>query len=300
MIKLMQSWTHIENKTKLSDGILFKIIVEFYTDEQFIPFEIYGNYVQLRIKSRYENKELEYMVNEDEMIEINLGDFREWPVSKEDEYLRDVKIEVSYIITDINLYRYKFPKSIYKTGFEAYFSIILISQGEFSLTLPLGYKLEKINGENLELIIMVEENGLKKYNFLSFEKNNFIDYVNEKISYTFLLDKKSLNYLINSFNKNNQKNIKILMHYKVKNETKYWALTMFPFLLICIGIINFFIPLFHDFNFSIIGIFIAFLTFYYYITKQGYEIPWNRTIVMNTILSGILLCFTTIYKFPTF
>ncbi|MDR1721847.1 MAG: hypothetical protein LBR24_02225 [Methanobrevibacter sp.] len=294
MIKLVQSWTHIENNTKPSEGITFRLIVDFYTNEQYVPFRISGSFIKFTVKSRYKGNELQFVQNKNNQIIINLGNLDEWPDSFYKENLKHIKIEISYIDTNPKFKRRIFPFSLFKTGYDASFAIPIITEGEFSLTLPAGLKLDKRENKKIKMLIEFIKEDKIKLTEVFFHNNYYKICENDKISYNFLLKQNSRKYLLDLFKNQKIKINNLYVCYNVINQKKFWWFPIFPIFLLSIGIINLFIKFLPNFYLAGIMIYISFIILYYTHIKENYEIPWNRTIIINTIISGVLILFPTI------
>lgn len=315
MFKIIQNWWHIENKRYPSDSIVFRDVTDIYTDEQFIYYQITDYFVQLKIRSRFKNQELNFF-QRGNFIQINLGNLKtDWPPSPIDnDNIRHVRLEIQYIDIRPVFEDSKFFDFIPRLGYENTYTVNGITQPEFSITVPLGMKLRK-KGKNIQLLLKIKKGknihifykGEKGKNIklllkikikniedlrLYYEDIN-IDHVDGKNTYNFLIRDDSYNKIRLAPIENIEK---IKVYYNVTNQFKFWIFPAFPVLMTLFGIgaYLFYGNYAHDdmvTSLTYIVIFITFLTFYLTLIKDGYEIPWNKFTIIFTPLTTALLIF---------
>lgn len=284
--KIIQTWCHIENKTIPSNGIIFTEATDIYTDQQFIYYSIEEFFVGLKVKNRYNDKELTTFQRKN-FIQINLGDLKEnWPSANMfDENIRHIKIEIQY--TNIKpLFEDSFPR----TGYINSYIVDGIIQPEFVITVPLGMKIRD-DGENIRLLLTKEEGE----DVILHKAGVDIEHVDGKNSYHILIRDDSFNKIRSIHSKEAWYN-RILVNYNVTNQSKFWFFPVFPTLLLVFGIIEYFyapnylkVPDVFVLSLTYVIIFITFLTFYLTLNRDGYEIPYNRFTQAITVISAIVL-----------
>ena len=286
MFKIIQTWWHIENKTHPSNSIVFREVTDLYTDQQFVYYRITDFFVKLKIKSRYKNYELTFIQRKD-LIQINLGDLKtDWPsANMGDGNIRHVKVEIQY--TDINP---RFELNRLRLGYNSTYTVDGVTQPEFSITNPLGMKLRN-KGKDIKLLLKkIDEDDIALYH----EGVN-VNHEDGKISYNVLIRDDSYKE-ITSIPTNENTKVEIKVRYSVTNQFKFWFFPILPVLLLSFGILEYFFqPVELNSNEEIVIsltyviIFITFLTFYLTFMKEGYEIPWNKFLIIFTPISAILL-----------
>jgi len=319
MIDVIQSWWHSEDIISPIPGRIIRQVTDFYTDENIIPFNISSFFVELKVRSRFKGNELEFIQKNDShkkennLIFINLGNLQDWPSSCDDETLKHVRTEVEYIDIAPVLEEVNFLK-VLKTSYSTSFIINEYIQPEFQLTVPLGMKLKLKNNTStnttnsnynndcnfVEMLMEEEINNESSFTQLSLEKGTFQMYFDKKHKYYFLIDEKSYGAILASMNdsKTNLKSIQV--YYNIVFQNRYWLVSLFPILLIVSGLLNVFsnpIENLSNFNLSGIIIFISFLTFFYSLIRDGYELPINKKFILATILiSGFVILFPQFIK----
>lgn len=304
LIELVQSWYHFEDKVNPSQGRLVRQVADFYTDEQFISFYIPSYFVKCKIKSRFKGNELEF-IQENSNFTVNLGDLNDWPCINEAnddvDNLKHVKIEIEYIFIRPKFEERISWKNIFKTGYCSTCDINEITQPEFYLTVPRGMKINHENPDSVMLLAYYNYNNDSIAEILNLEKEIFFEYINKKLSYHFLIDSISYDSILSKVQNNEIDLSRIKFNYKVENQRRYWFITFFPLFLIFITLVNIFTSPSSEItnlNLSGIIIFISFLTFYYSLIREGYEIPFNKSLGVSIPLAGFFLLFPKlVYSF---
>ncbi|MDR0912816.1 MAG: hypothetical protein LBM96_09490 [Methanobrevibacter sp.] len=306
MIKVIQSWWHSEDIILSSSSKAIKQVLDIYTDEEIIPYMIDSNFLNFKVKSRFKNMELEFIqeYNKDlkfnSIILINLGNLDNWP--KVDYNLninlRHVKIQVEYMDTNPYFEEIKFLNLIIK-GFSSSYMIKDSIQPEFDIKLPLGMKLKDSSEGNITLLLEENVNNDIAFTELEIENNNFYRYENKNLKYYFLINEKSYDKILQSINISNTFN-NIFIQYDIVYQNKFWLVSIFPFIMLILGIINIiFVDLSKllTFNISGMAIFFSYITFYYSLIKEGYELPLTKKFIISIlVLSGSLILFPFIFK----
>lgn len=286
-LEIVQTRWHIEDKTIPSKGQVYREAVDLYTDAPALGFRIKEYYVNLKVINKNNGMELPFLC-EGEWINVNLcPELNCWP-SKDglSSKIKHVKLEVEY--TDVHP---KFePQIIMNTfprlGYDNTFDINGTTQPEFYLTVPLGMKLRN-KGKNTELLLKIKDE--KKSKRLRFYEDVHTDYIRGMNTYRFLIKEKSY-ALIDETPDEKIEHLRI--HYSVTNELKFWFFPIFPVILIVLGILDFVYGKHDDPNFAQLTytiIFISFITYYITLLKDGYEVPWNKFVIIATPFAGILL-----------
>lgn len=304
MIDVKQSWWHFEDILSPSQGKLIRQVIDLYTDEQIIPFNISSFFIEIKVKSRFKGNELEFIQENDfyqdkNIILINLGNLEDWSPVVGETNLKHVRIEIKYI--DISpvfeeIYFLKF----FKIGYSTSCIINNYIQPEFYLTAPLGMKLKSKNNNFLKILMEEILDNEFKYTKLYLEKRIFQRYFDKKLKYNFLINETSYNSILFSINNSETELNGIFIDYDIVYQNKYWIVSFFPIVLIVLGLINIFLsPIenLSNFNLSGIIIFISFLTFFYSLIREGYELPINKKSMFIIILiSGFLILFPHFIK----
>ena len=304
MIDVKQSWWHFEDMLSPSQGKLIRQVIDLYTDEQVIPFNISSSFIELKVKSRFKGNELEFIQENDfyqdkNIILINLGNLDDWSPVVGETNLKHVRIEIQYIDISPVFEKIHFLK-LFKTGYSSSCTINNYIQPEFYITIPLGMKLKSKNNNFLKILLEEILDNKFRYTKLYLEKRIFQRYFNKKLKYNFLIEEKSYNSIVSSINNPETELNGIFIDYDIIYQNKYWLVSLFPILLIVLGLVNVFIsPVenLSNFNLSGIIIFISFLTFFYSLIREGYELPVNKKFILLTILiSGFLILFPQFIK----
>jgi len=305
MIKYKQSWLHFEDIISPLPGQIIRQVIDLYTDEEIIPFYISSFFIELRVKSRFKGNELEFIQEKDffhkntNLILINLGNLNDWPSAISNDNLKHVRIEVEYIDNAPIFEENKIFKFL-KIGYSFSSLISEYSQPEFYYTAPLGMKLKCKNDNFIEVLIEEKEENKNNFIKLFLEKGVYQRYFNRKIKYYFLIDEKSYEKILSTA-ENPKIDLKsIQIYYDCVYQKKFWFVSLVPILLSILALLNVFIsPIgnLSNFNLSGIIIFISFLTFFYSLIREGYELPINKKFILLTILiSGFIILFPQFIK----
>ena len=190
--QLKQNWWHIEDSIEPSDGRLVFRVQDFYIKDvcfkkyNYIPVLLSPYFVGFKAKNKNNYQELSFIADFDQEdqhdieaeIRINIGSASNWPEVGNSGF-RHVKIQYEYIDfwpvfekrstwpigtkvpTNTNEKDYKliFPKSIiekikllWPPGYNGQFIMSGISQGEISITVPLGMNIKE-KGKKTDIIL---------------------------------------------------------------------------------------------------------------------------------------------------
>jgi len=287
MFKLKQSWWHIENKIQPSHSLIFREVTDFYTDKQFVSYQIPDYFVKLKIKSRYKPQELNFLDTGGD-IRINLGDLKQnWPKTDDcPDHVRHIKLEIEYI--NIKPKFKKITRFHLPYGYKSTFEIDGLTYAEFSITVPPGMKI--CTGDKVKLLLKLKDG--KKIRLYHEDIN--VTHTDGKNTYNILIDEKSYQKIKNTPS-NDIETIKV--NYEVINQKRFLLFPVFPILILIFGSIACFNypDAYLDHNVITISltyviIFVAFFSFYMtFRYKDGYEIPFNRFVIGMTALSALIL-----------
>lgn len=139
------------------------------------------------------------------------------------------------------------------------------------------------------------------------------------MTYHFLIEETSYDRILSYAQNDSIDLMGFRFNYMVKNQYKYWFIPLFPIFLIGIVLVDVFlnsivssnlnftgatisslyVSVPYILNFSGIIIFVSFITFYYALIREGYEIPLNKSLWISIPLSGVLLFFPNIISLVT-
>lgn len=178
-------------------------------------------------------------------------------------------------------------KLIILPGYNGQFDMPGDSQGEISITVPLGMKI-LYGGKSTEITfyegnIVPETDQVE----MSYRKPH-ITYYNDKLKYHYIIDEISFDYVLDVINTNSNTNF--LITYTVINDSKF-------FLIPILAIIVFSSVLFVDWTslnwFYFIVILLSLTTLYLTLRKDKYQIPFNKLVVTLIVLSVPFLALKT-------
>jgi len=326
-IKLKQSWWHIEDEIEPSDGRLVFRVQDFYIKKDHfekdnsldIPMGPY--FVGFKVRNKSSGHELSFISDySDENragIRVNLGSHSDWPPVPDTDYFH-VKTQYEYIdfwpifekragillgtripanMGDDKEFEVLWPKSkknliylLFVPGYNGQFTMPGDSQGEISITVPLGMHI-KAKGTKTEIIFYEGPVDKKtKQVKMSYREPHITDY-NKKLKYHYIIDEKSYKHVIKVIKDNPGLATFFHIRYNVKNDIKFYLI--FIFSLIFISLIMA-IDWKNQNWFYFIIIFLSFLTLYITLRKEKYQIPFNNFILVTLMVSVPLLLFKPI------
>lgn len=155
VVEIQNTWWHIEDTYSPSNAKMIRHVMDLFTDEEQISYDIKSDFVGLRVHARnLSNREIAFLEGLDKsksssFIILNLGSLEDYPnppVSHlKEEYLHEnlkhVKLEIEYIqtkpsIINVNDFRCKFAHKKYSST-----AINGLIQPELYFTLPLGWRM---------------------------------------------------------------------------------------------------------------------------------------------------------------
>jgi hypothetical protein len=289
MVRIKQTWWHIEDAIKPVPGQTFRQVMDIYTNKSSIIIKLNPPFIKLKIRRKDTGQEIPFITDE-EGIKLNLNKSSSWPSSGNSPFEKHIKLEIEY--TDVGFK----PKSKFPFGYKSSFRIDGFTQPEFSITIPRGMKLvSKGNNTKIRMnwIPKVKKHGKKQKKIikpLKFHDTIYINQEDGKRTYNFLIDSQSYDKIIETPNKYN---LSFGIQYRVINQFRFLLIPGIAILLIFLGILEFnnalnslnIKPINNTGSFTVqltyIVILISFTTFYLNLLRERYEIPFNNFIMVS-------------------
>lgn len=280
--------------------------MDIFTDQPELPIDSLENcnFVGLKVIARNRNnKEIPFLERKEDgkfCIILNfdpLTDFPKIPSSfAADPKLRHIKLEIEYILTEIEITECPVGKRNNPIVQQKYSSqeIQGLIQPEFYLTLPLGWRISgDCEGDAIKLkcnierdlpssgISLVQSQSRNTINLDLDEPYIKINSENKRV-YNYLINDRSFNNLKGKIQENDR--INFVLSYKSKLCNEIVGVSLFRYFLGIIAIIILsvtalhflnIVPFFFDSNFGIAFLIVLMGFSYYYgnLTYLGYEIP---------------------------
>jgi hypothetical protein len=331
---LKQSWWHIEDEIDPSDGRFVYRVLDYYIEKDyfkkgnFIPISLPKYFVNFKVRNKNSGKELSFLEyydpdeNVPTIMRVNLGLPLEWPPVCDTNY-HHVKIQYEYIdiwpIFEKRCYRplgTKFPSDdhdkdyeidlpdnitdrlnlLWRPGYNGTFPMDGHSQGEISVTVPLGMKIsDKGNSAKIDFYDgPIESTEERK---MEYGKPHITSY-NNKLKYHYIIDGDSYDHVLDSKNKGE---MYFVIYYDVRNDRKFYLIPGFS-----IGLFLVILAVPWEFSnlFYFVILLLSLVTLYITLRKEKYQIPFNNfvfwSIPLLPILLSIKLYYTQIFSTLTF
>lgn len=326
MKEIEQTWWHIEDHLKPSEGRTVRQVMDIYINDDYFDIPLGDFYfVSLKLKNRLTNNELLY-IEHDNKAEINL-DLKKWPKSKKYS-LKHVKIEVKYTILEP---KFKKPWNdflkkglVYKAGFE----IEDFIQPEFYIIVPKGLKILK-NGRSIDLLFYIRpkydeelisqvenldlknevekfyeesEDGTKKeiqnkrrYNFDLTMEGPYIDNNNNRNRHNYVINNEEYS-ILKKLDLNEKSDVGFEILYKVGFDTKFYLIPIISYIIIFTASIRIG-TLIAGFNGDIsllipyLVVLVSFSGFLLKFHEDNYTLPGNYLAYFSLALLSIALLF---------
>lgn len=322
VIEIKQTWWHVEEIFHPHIGRKIRQVMDIYVNEQFIPISLDSlKFLGFRVYARnLNNKELAYLEDNcgsEFKILVNLGSLDNYPiVSKTDDNytsenngidLRHVKIEFEYILMNPDIEDQNETKissrcfNFFRQKKEGNFSIRGNIQPEFYITMPLGWRIGKIDLFSLNSNLEGNQCVLiRKYDSLDKKPEQL------KLEMPFisvLEGKRKYNYLISDFVSDksksgvNNEHFTYIFSYIAEMSNKIVGISIIPlFYLLIVGLFIMSISYNYILYSKILNLgistglsylisLLAYCYFYASFVKDGYYIPHKFYFMASIILS---------------
>ena len=345
VIKIKQTWWHIEEIFYPHKGRKVRQVMDIYSNEQFLPISLDSKkFLGFRAYARsLNNKELVYLEDEiiknlpygsiyrrkpykenfyrkktskkisitDNKIIINLGSLNDYPVVQENgtDNLRHIKMEIEYVELDPAIYlleaisfKERF-NNIFMPRYEGEFSVVGKIQPEFYITMPLGWRIGKVN--------YIRSNGDEEGDYFLLQRKYGCEekYLKCEIPHISIIEgKRKYNYLIsdllnnNHYNQNNEEIPTYTCNYVAEFSGKVVGISLVP-LIFWVIIFLFgasFIYNFISFNvvlnlgisagMSYLILLLAYCYFYTAYIKDGYYLP-HKNLFLYSVIGSLVIIF---------
>lgn len=298
----------------------FYIKEDYFNNNNSLDIPLGEYFVGFKVRNKNSGHELSFIAdytNNDTGadIKVNLGSSSDWPKVKpnvNDSYFLHIKIQYEYIDfwpifekrgtwplgTKIPVegndkqFELKWPKSkkslfqlLFLPGYNGQFDMLGDSQGEFSVTVPLGMHI-KDKGNSVKIILFNGPIQRGTPQTLMGHRKPHITYYDNKLKYHYIINKKSYNYVLKTIKSNPESNIYFHIRYDVRNDRKFYSIPGFAFLLFVVICVV-------DWNFSNLFYFVLLLlslsTLHLTLRKEKYQIPFHNAVFYSIPLLALLL-----------
>jgi len=289
---IMQKWFHIYEN--FHDGKLnrkIKEVMDIYTLKDYIchdlstidftNFQVTDYRNKVKLPFIHSNKKVRVLIDSNNWMKVPLKNC-ENNLEEYYYYYKHAKISISF-----NTKPYFKKNQKISTGYKTYFVTEYLPHPEFHINLQKGMKL---NINSIDFIFCLK-NHRTENNFRFNVKNNLLDVEKEINRNKYIL---SLNSQL--FNKiNSKKEFKeLVLYYEVENQSKFLLMPFFMIFTWILSIMELISSQLLGFPFAMI---ITALIVYLNLIREGYEIPYNKLVIVLFFFSFISLLIKTINIF---